>query len=72
MRTEVDRFTVGGTMAGASLPGKVIQQALGSTIEIDIIGHRLFVPTPTGTKVATKGNCVVAYNDGTFEVEKCD
>lgn len=69
MSKVIDSFTIGGTAAGPSLPGAVIQKALGSTIEIDMFSKSLFVPTPDGIKRARQGDRVLAYDDGTFAVE---
>lgn len=69
MSTVIDSFTIGGTAAGPSLPGAVIQKALGSVIKIDMVNHELHVPTTGGVKAAMPGDRVLAYDDGTFDVE---
>lgn len=68
----VDSFVVGGTSAGPSLPGVLLQQMLGTRIAINPISRGLFVPTPKGIKVASKGDRIILYDDDTLNVEVSD
>lgn len=65
----VNRFTIGGTAAGPSIPSGAISRALGKEIGIDMIGHRLYVPVGGCFKVAEPGDTIVAYEDDSFDVE---
>ncbi|MDO4649902.1 MAG: hypothetical protein Q4B26_14780 [Eubacteriales bacterium] len=69
MSREVSRFTVGGTAAGPSIPAGPIAAALGTKIIIDMFSKSLIVPTTDGMKRANQGDTVVAYEDGSFDVE---
>lgn len=68
----VDSFVIGGTNAGPSMPGVRLQQMLGTQIFIDVLSHKLHVPTLEGTKVASKGDRIILYDDGTLDVEVSD
>ena len=68
-RKEIDSFVIGGTKAGASLPGERLQRMLGTRIAINTRTHTLTVPTRTGIKIAGGGDRVVLYDDGSLEVE---
>lgn len=71
MKTRViDNFVVGGTSAGPSMPGAYLQRMLGSRITINIFTHELTVPTPNGLVIASKGDEIILYDDGTLEVKK--
>lgn len=73
MKTRIiDSFVVGGTPAGPSMPGAYLQRMLGSRITIDIFTHELTVPTPNGLVIASKGDEIILYDDGTLEVKKHD
>lgn len=72
---EIERFTVGGTAAGPSIPGPVFQEALGTTISMNIDAKTLYVPAGRANssgayriKIARKGDTIAAYDDGTFDV----
>ena len=66
----IDRFVIGGTSAGTSMPGAYLGRMLGSRITINIFTHELTVPTPDGLVIAAKGDEIILYNDGTLEVKK--
>lgn len=66
----IDSFTIGGTPAGASMPGIYLQRMLGTRIAINMATHTLTVPTPYGYMEAYKGDMIALYNDGTLEVLK--
>ena len=67
-KTEVDSFTIGGTAAGPSMPGRKIHAMLGTRIAIDVHMHVLHVPTPRGYVTARIGDRIILYDDGTLEV----
>ena len=69
MKTVVERFKIGGTNCRPSMPSDALQRALGSTIAIDMINQILHVPTERGYITARKGDTILCYDDGTFEVE---
>ena len=68
-RKVIDSFLVGGTKAGASLPGARLQQMLGKTIAIDMSSRTLYVPTMKGVVQARIGDRIVLYDDDSLEVE---
>ena len=68
-RNIVDSFFVGGIHGRPSMPGVKLQQMLGTTIKIDMLSHRLLVPTPNGVTVANIGDCIILYDDDTLGVE---
>lgn len=70
MKKEIDSFVVGGTVAGPSLPGPMLQRMLGREIEIDMERMRLKVPTLDGHIIANRGDRIVLYDDGTLEVNR--
>lgn len=71
MKTRIiDSFVIGGTPAGPSMPGAYLQRLLGSKIAINIYTHELTVPTPNGPIIASKGDEIILYDDGTLEVKK--
>ena len=71
MKTRIiDSFVVGGTPAGPSMPGAYLQRMLGTRITINIFTHELTVPTPDGLTIASKGDEIILYDDGTLEVRK--
>lgn len=66
----IDSFTIGGTKAGASLPGAKLQGMLGSRIAINLATQTLYVPTKQGIVQARRGDRVVLYDDNSLEVER--
>ncbi len=68
MKKEISRFTIGGTVAGPSLPAGVIAEALGTKIKIDMEHRELRVPTDRGVIPAIPGDTIIAYDDGSFGV----
>lgn len=64
----IDSFTIGGTSAGASMPGVYLQRMLGTRIFINMEAHTLTVPTPYGRIIASKGDTIVLYDDDTLDV----
>lgn len=64
----IDSFTIGGTAAGASMPGAHLQRMLGTRISINIETHTLTVPTPYAWITASKGDTIVLYDDDTLDV----
>lgn len=72
MKQIMDRFTIGGTKAGASMPGAYLQRMLGTRIAINMETHTLAVPTPHGLVHAGKGDEVILYDDGTLGVKMHD
>lgn len=71
MKTRIiDSFVVGGTPAGPSLPGYLLQRMIGTRISVNIVKHELCVPTPHGWCTACKGDRIMLYDDGTLGVEK--
>lgn len=69
MKKIVERFIIGGTNGRPSMPSDALQRALGSTIAIDMINQVLHVPTERGYITARKGDAILCYDDGNFEVE---
>lgn len=68
-RKIIERFTVGGTKSGPNLPSsRALQDALGT--RIIVTGRMLIVPTPTGTKVAQRGDTILVYDDNSFDVRE--
>ena len=71
MKTRIiDSFVIGGTPAGPSMPGANLQRMLGGRIAINIFTHELTVPTQDGLIIASKGDEIILYDDGTLEVKK--
>ena len=68
-RKQVDSFTIGGTKAGPSMPGPMLQRMIGSRILVDMEGHRLMVPTREGPEIAAAGDRIILYDDDSLEVE---
>ena len=68
----VDSFTIGGTKAGASMPGYRLQPMIGTRIPINLLTRELSVPTPHGLVFASIGDRVILYDDDTLEVERHD
>lgn len=66
----IDSFIIGGTKAGASMPGVKLQRMLGSRIAINIATKTLYVPTKRGIVQASRGDRIVLYEDDSLEVEK--
>lgn len=64
----IDSFTIGGTAAGASMPGVHLQRMLGTRISINMETHTLTVPTPYAWITANKGDTIVLYDDDTLDV----
>lgn len=64
----IDSFTIGGTPAGASMPGTYLQRMLGTRIHINMETHTLTVPTPYAWITASKGDTIVLYDDDTLDV----
>ena len=69
-KTIVERFLIGGGANHPSMPSPTLQRALGTKIGIDIDLHILYVPTSEGTKAAGKGDTILCFKDGTFDVER--
>ena len=68
-KTIVERFLIGGSAHHASMPSVNLQKALGSEIWIDVKLQQLSVPTDSGRKIANKGDMIICYSDGTYDVE---
>jgi hypothetical protein len=51
------------------MPSDKLQKALGSEIWIDMELQQLSVPTDSGRKIANKGDAIICYSDGTYDVE---
>ena len=66
----IDSFTIGGTLAGPSMPGARLQQMIGTKIIVYPMERKLCVHTPDGPEMAGQGDRIVLYDDGTLEVEK--
>lgn len=66
----IDQFTIGGTKAGASMPGVYLQAMIGKEIAIDMIGHKLLVPVDGKEVIAEAGDQIILYDDKTLEVIK--
>ena len=69
-KTIVERFLIGGSAHHPSMPSSTLQKALGTKIAVDVINHTLFVPTDNGYQSARKGDTILCFNDGTFDVER--
>ena len=69
-KTIVERFLIGGTNGRPSMPSEALQRALGSTIAIDVINQVLHVPTKKGYIAARKGDTILYYSDGSYDVER--
>ncbi len=69
-KTIVERFLIGGSAHHASMPSVKLQEALGSEIWIDVELQLLSVPTSNGRKTASKGDTIICYSDGTYDVER--
>lgn len=66
----VERFRIGGQPDGSpSIPSSTLSQALGTKIKVDIQNQVLIVPTTKGYKMASAGDTVVCFDDGSFDVE---
>jgi hypothetical protein len=52
------------------MPSIKLQKALGSEIWIDVELQQLSVPTDSGRKIANKGDTIICYSDGTYDVER--
>lgn len=70
MAAVIDSFTIGGTMAGPSMPGARLQKLIGTQIMIYPRERKMRVPTPNGPVIAGNGDRIVLYDDGTLGVEK--
>ena len=70
MKKIVERFLIGGSSIGPSMPSARLQRAIGREIEIDILSQTLLVPTSTGRVRASKGDRIICYDDGSYEVER--
>lgn len=70
MKHEIDSFTIGGTPAGPSMPGKRLQGMIGGRIAVDMYSKSLIVPTPKGNRAAYRGDRVILYDDDTLEVDR--
>lgn len=66
----VERFKIGGSAGHPSMPSAVLQRAIGTEILVDIESQKLIVPTEKGNIEAVKGDTIICFSDGTFEVEK--
>ena len=65
----VERFLIGGSAHHPSMPSDKLQKALGSEIWVDVELQQLSVPTDSGRKIANKGDTIICYSDGTYDVE---
>lgn len=70
MNKIIDSFTIGGTMAGPSMPGARLQSLIGTQIMIYPRERKMRVSTPNGPVIAGIGDRIVLYDDGTLGVEK--
>lgn len=70
MRKIIDSFTIGGTAAGASMPGTRLQKMIGTRILVYPMTRQLRVPTLNGPVMAGQGDKILLYDDGTLEVKK--
>lgn len=70
MKKIVEKFVIGGRNGHPSMPSDKLQRAIGSEIAIDVINQTLFVPTDNGFKTARKGDTIICYSDGTYDVEE--
>ncbi len=68
-KTIVERFLIGGSAHHPSMPSVKLQKAIGSEIWVDIHLQQLSVPTDSGRKIANKGDTIICYSDGTYDVE---
>ena len=69
MKQIIDSLVIGGVPGELPrLPGMRLQQLLGTTIEINMLEHKLYVPTDSGIKVASTGDKLVLYVDNTLDV----
>jgi hypothetical protein len=69
-KTIVERFVIGGRNGHPSMPSDKLQRALGAEIQIDISSQTLCVPTDNGMTKASKGDTIVCYDDGSYDVER--
>ena len=69
-KTSFARFLIEGSAHHPSMPSSTLQKALGTKIGIDRDLHILYVPTSEGTKAAGKGDTIICYSDGTYDVER--
>lgn len=69
-KTIVERFLIGGNNIRPSIPSPALQKAFGNEIQIDVINQTLYVPTENGITKATKGDTIICFSNGTFDVEK--
>lgn len=69
MKTIIDCFTIGGTPAGPSMPGRYLQPMIGTRIAVNVLTRELSIPTPHGLLIAKRGDRVCLYDDGTLGVE---
>lgn len=68
MKAIYDSFTIGGKNGHPSLPGDKLQRMIGSTIRVNVGKQVLFVPTDRGEIMASKGDTIVLYEDGSLDV----
>ena len=59
----IESFTVGNGM-----PSERLQRALGNEIGIDVVRQELYVPVGEEMKIASVGDTIQCYEDGTFYV----
>lgn len=61
----VESFTIGN-----GIPSERLQRALGSEIKIDVANQELYVPVGKEIKIASVGDTIQCYEDGTYDVLK--
>ena len=66
----VDSFTIGGVNGHPSMPGKELQNMLGRVIQMNVQTRTLYVPTKRGIILASTGDHIVLYDDGSLDVVK--
>lgn len=69
-KTIVERFLIGGSAGHPSMPSTALQRAFGNEIEIDVMRQEMRVPTENGYKIAVKGDTIICYSDGSYDVEE--
>lgn len=66
----VERFLIGGSAGHPSMPSTALQRAFGNEIEIDVMRQEMRVPTENGHKIAIKGDTIICYSDGTYDIQR--
>lgn len=61
----IESFTVGNGM-----PSERLQRALGNEIGIDVVRQELYVPVGEEMKIASVGDTIQCYENGTYDVLK--